>query len=183
MTWNPWRHSCERRMNGWKFWITIVCARQVWQCTTPVAKKVRRYKPSSTRRWDSIWRVSRVELSPIWVNGLHKSCDWGLSNTRTWTLEGFIYSHRSFPALAPLTAALNTPVTDVSQWQSSSPMTAVANLLSSLKWSSVAVVSQSKKLLSSFYRSASNSHVCIVTQTVLSSNIKCALAVLFPVYS
>jgi hypothetical protein len=87
---------------------------------------------------------------------------------------GFMYQQRSYPALNPLTTVLNAPVTDISQWQGSSPMSAVVDLLSNLKWSSVAVVSQSKQILASFYRKASDKDICIVAQSVLPPNNKYA---------
>ena len=84
------------------------------------------------------------------------------------TLLGFLFPIRSYPAAAQLLTVLNLPATDISFWQTTSPLDAVSDLLIRLRWSSIAVISQSKQALLTFSKKASDRSICIVAQTVLS---------------
>lgn len=81
---------------------------------------------------------------------------------------GFLFSLRSYPAAVQLLTVLNLPFSDISYWQTTSPLDAVADLLIRLKWSSIAVISQSKQTLTLFSKKASDRNICIVAQSVLS---------------
>lgn len=86
----------------------------------------------------------------------------------SFTLLGFLFPIRSYPAAAQLLSVLNLPATDISFWQTTSPLDAVSDLLIRLRWSSIAVISQSKPALLTFSKKASERSICIVAQTVLS---------------
>lgn len=86
----------------------------------------------------------------------------------SFTLLGFLFPIRSYPAAAQLLNVLNLPATDISFWQTTSPLDAVSDLLIRLRWSSIAVISQSKPALLTFSKKASERSICIVAQTVLS---------------
>lgn len=86
----------------------------------------------------------------------------------SFTLLGFLFPIRSYPAAAQLLSVLNLPATDISFWQTTSPLDAVSDLLVRLRWSSIAVISQSKPALLTFSKKASERSICIVAQTVLS---------------
>lgn len=81
---------------------------------------------------------------------------------------GFLFPMHSYPSVEQLMNVFNLPVTDISYWQATSPLDAVMELLIRLKWTSVAVVSQSKQTLLNFSKVASNRNICIVAQSVLS---------------
>lgn len=92
-----------------------------------------------------------------------------LTNSQvSFTLLGFLFPIRSYPAAAQLLSVLNLPATDISFWQTTSPLDAVSDLLVRLRWSSIAVISQSKPALLTFSKKASERSICIVAQTVLS---------------
>ena len=84
------------------------------------------------------------------------------------SLEGFLFPIRSYPSVEQLITFMNLPATDISYWQAMSPLDAVTHLLLRLRWSSVAVISQSKQTLLLFSKKASNRNICIVAQSVLS---------------
>lgn len=81
---------------------------------------------------------------------------------------GFLFPLRSYPSAAQLLSVLNLPLTDISYWQTTSPLGAVADLLVRFKWTSVSVISQSKQTLLSFSKIASERNICIVAQSVFS---------------
>ena len=82
---------------------------------------------------------------------------------------GFLLPIRSYPAAVQLLTVLNLPATDISYWQTTSPLDAVSDLLVRLRiGSSIAVISQSKQALLTFSKKASERSICIVAQTVLS---------------
>lgn len=83
-------------------------------------------------------------------------------------LLGFLFPVRSYPSAVQLLSVLNLPATDISYWQTTSPLDAVSDLLVRLQWSSIAVISQSKQALLTFSKKASERSICIVAQTVLS---------------
>ncbi|EFX79281.1 hypothetical protein DAPPUDRAFT_319707 [Daphnia pulex] len=108
-----------------------------------------------------------IALQAVLQTALEANLTHGLP-CRVGVHLGFLFPIRSYPAAAQLLSVLNLPATDISFWQTTSPLDAVSDLLIRLRWSSIAVISQSKPALLTFSKKASERSICIVAQTVLS---------------
>ncbi|XP_032778163.2 uncharacterized protein LOC116916942 isoform X1 [Daphnia magna] len=108
-----------------------------------------------------------IALQAVLETALEANLTHGYS-CRVGVYLGFLFPVRSYPSAVQLLSVLNLPATDISYWQTTSPLDAVSDLLVRLRWSSIAVISQSKQALLSFSKKAGERSICIVAQTVLS---------------
>ncbi|EFX63209.1 hypothetical protein DAPPUDRAFT_119420 [Daphnia pulex] len=80
-----------------------------------------------------------IALQAVLQTALEANLTHGLP-CRVGVHLGFLFPIRSYPAAAQLLSVLNLPATDISFWQTTSPLDAVSDLLIRLRWSSIAVI-------------------------------------------